>query len=64
MLIDIENRSPTEIDFLNGRICHHADNYGIPVPVNLTITQLIRALDLQNQRAKEAERAAGTSPRR
>jgi len=39
MLIDIENRSPTEIEFLNGRICHHADNFGIPVPVNLTITQ-------------------------
>ncbi len=58
MLIDIENRSPTEIDFLNGRICHHANSYGIPVPVNLTITQLIRALDLQNKRAKEAERQA------
>jgi 2-dehydropantoate 2-reductase len=56
MLIDIENRSPTEIDYLNARICHHGDNYDIPVPVNRTITQLIRALDLQNKRAKEAER--------
>ncbi len=56
MLIDVENRSPTEIDYLNARICFHGDNYGIPVPVNRTITQLIRALDLQNKRAKEAER--------
>jgi len=56
MLIDIENRSPSEIDYLNARICHHGDNYGIPVPVNRTITQLIRALDLQNKRAKEAQR--------
>jgi 2-dehydropantoate 2-reductase len=56
MLIDIENRSPTEIDYLNAGICKHGDRYGIPVPVNRTITQLIRALDLQNRRAKEAER--------
>jgi len=57
MLIDVENRSPTEIDFLNGGIVRHGADKGIPVPVNQSITQLIRALDLQNKRAKEAARS-------
>jgi 2-dehydropantoate 2-reductase len=56
MLIDVENRSPTEIDFLNGGIVRHGEDKGISVPVNQSITQLIRALDLQNRRAREAER--------
>ena len=56
MLIDVENRSPTEIDFLNGGIVRHGIDKGISVPVNQSITQLIRALDLQNRRAREAER--------
>ena len=56
MLIDVENRSPTEIDFLNGGIVRHGVDKGISVPVNQSITQLIRALDLQNKRAKEAAR--------
>jgi 2-dehydropantoate 2-reductase len=56
MLIDVENRSPTEIDFLNGGIMRHGASYGIPVPVNESITQLVRALDQQNRKAREAER--------
>jgi 2-dehydropantoate 2-reductase len=56
MLIDVENRSPTEIDFLNGGIVRHGGEKSIPVPVNASITQLIRALDLQNKRAKESDR--------
>jgi 2-dehydropantoate 2-reductase len=54
MLIDVENRSPTEIDFLNGMVCKHGGSYGVDVPVNMSITQLIRALDLQNKKAREA----------
>jgi 2-dehydropantoate 2-reductase len=52
MLIDVENKSPTEIDFLNGGIVRHGTDKGIDVPVNLSITQLIRALDDQNRKAR------------
>lgn len=43
MLIDIENRNPTEIDFINGRIAYYGQKYNIPVPLNTAITALIKA---------------------
>jgi 2-dehydropantoate 2-reductase len=32
----------TEIDYLNGYICRRATEFGIPVPVNRTITALLK----------------------
>jgi 2-dehydropantoate 2-reductase len=43
MLIDIENRNPTEIDYINGRIAHYGREHNIPVPLNTVITSLIKA---------------------
>jgi len=45
MLIDIENRSPTEIDYLNGKIVEIAKQYNIPVPVNEATTTYVKALE-------------------
>ncbi len=42
MLVDIESGKKTEIDFLNGAIIRFAEKHDIPVPVNRTITSLIK----------------------
>jgi 2-dehydropantoate 2-reductase len=38
----------TEIDYLNGYICRRATEFGIPVPVNRTITGLLKLLESTN----------------
>lgn len=50
MLIDIEAKRTTEIDFLNNRIAFYGLRYNILTPYNSTITYLIKALELQNRK--------------
>jgi 2-dehydropantoate 2-reductase len=45
MLIDVENKRPTEIDFMSGSIAHYGEKYKIPTPVNSTFTDLIRTIE-------------------
>ncbi|MFX0183421.1 MAG: ketopantoate reductase family protein [Candidatus Hodarchaeota archaeon] len=45
MLIDIENRNPTEIAFLNGKIVEIGNQHNIPVPYNEATMTYIRALE-------------------
>lgn len=45
MLQDVLNKRETEIDFINGAIVREAEPLGIAVPVNLTLTRLVKALD-------------------
>ena len=45
MLQDILNRKVTEIDFLNGRILRYAVQLGVLVPVNESLTYLIKGLE-------------------
>ena len=45
MLQDVLNGSPTEIDFINGRIVMYANELGVKVPINELITQLIKGLE-------------------
>ncbi|MFQ6673429.1 MAG: ketopantoate reductase family protein [Fidelibacterota bacterium] len=45
MLVDIDNGLPTEIDRLNGKIVEYGRKHGVPVPVNLTISRLIRLME-------------------
>jgi len=45
MLIDIENKRPTEVDFLNGAIARYGEKYRIPTPVNSTFTGLIKTIE-------------------
>jgi 2-dehydropantoate 2-reductase len=47
MLIDVENKRPTEVDFMSGAIAHYGKMHGIPTPVNLTFTRLLKALENQ-----------------
>jgi 2-dehydropantoate 2-reductase len=44
MLQDFDRGRPSEIDFMNGAIVREAAALGIPVPVNVTVTRLVKAL--------------------
>ncbi|OQB97370.1 MAG: 2-dehydropantoate 2-reductase [Spirochaetes bacterium ADurb.Bin110] len=46
MLQDFQKNRPTEIDFINGAIVNEAHKLGISVPVNETVTRIIRTLDM------------------
>lgn len=45
MLQDFDRARPSEIDFMNGAIVREAAALGIPVPVNVTVTRLVKALE-------------------
>jgi len=47
MLIDVENKRPTEVDFMSGAIAHYGEKYGIPTPVNSTFTSLLKTIENQ-----------------
>ena len=42
--VDIENRRPSEIDYINGAVVKIAKQHGIPVPINETLVTLVHAL--------------------
>jgi 2-dehydropantoate 2-reductase len=44
MLQDVLNEKTTEVDFINGAIVREGSLFGIPTPVNLTLTSLIMAV--------------------
>lgn len=43
MLQDIERGRPTEIDAINGWVAARGTAHGVPVPLNTTLTRLVRA---------------------
>jgi len=45
MLQDFDKHRESEIDFMNGAIAREAEELGIPVPVNATVTRLVKTLD-------------------
>jgi 2-dehydropantoate 2-reductase len=45
MLQDILRKKRTEIDFINGVIVRHAQEQGIPVPVNAALVDLVKTLE-------------------
>lgn len=47
MLIDVENKRPTEVDFLSGAILRYGQKYHVPTPVNSTFTDLLKAIENQ-----------------
>jgi 2-dehydropantoate 2-reductase len=52
MLQDIQRGNPTEIDFINGKIVSYAKELGLDVPVNETLTYLIKGFEFSNQKKK------------
>jgi 2-dehydropantoate 2-reductase len=45
MLIDVENRRPTEVDFMSGAIVRYGQKYHIPTPVNSIFTALLKTIE-------------------
>jgi len=45
MLVDIENRRRTEVDYINGRIVEFAERAGIEAPYNSMIRALVKAVE-------------------
>jgi 2-dehydropantoate 2-reductase len=52
MLQDFDNRRTTEIDFINGAVVREAEALGIPAPVNLAVTRLVKAVEARFRREK------------
>jgi 2-dehydropantoate 2-reductase len=45
MLIDVENKRPTEVDFMSGALARYGERYRIPTPVNSTFTSLLKTIE-------------------
>jgi 2-dehydropantoate 2-reductase len=45
MLQDVEAGRPTEIDYLNGGIARFGRELGIPTPLHLAVTALVKGLE-------------------
>jgi 2-dehydropantoate 2-reductase len=45
MLIDVENKRPTEVDFMSGAIARFGEKYRILTPVNSVFTGLLKAFE-------------------
>jgi len=45
MLIDVENKRPTEVDFMSGAIARYGEKHRIPTPVNSTFTGLLKTIE-------------------
>lgn len=52
MLIDVEDKKPTEVDFLSGAIVRYGEKYKIPIPIHCTFTGLLKALENRYLTAK------------
>lgn len=59
MLQDIEANRPTEIDCLNGAVVQWGRQFGVPVPVNTTVTRLVKTLEQQSGQRRTPSGDAG-----
>jgi 2-dehydropantoate 2-reductase len=50
MLQDFDRKRPSEIEVMNGAIVRAAGSAGVSVPVNATITRLVRAVEMARSR--------------
>jgi len=45
MCYDIANKTPTEIDFLGGKVVEYAQELGISTPYYIAMTNLVKAME-------------------
>jgi len=51
LAVDLISKKPTEIDFFNGRIVKYGRKHYIRTPLNLTFTNLVKAISHKNSKA-------------
>ncbi|NOX64381.1 MAG: ketopantoate reductase family protein [Chlorobi bacterium] len=49
LAVDLINKRPTEIDYMNGKIVHYGKKHYIRTPLNLTLTNLVKAISKKNE---------------
>lgn len=52
LAVDLLNRQPTEIDFMNGKIVEYGRKHYIKTPLNLTFTNLVNAISDKHKMMK------------
>lgn len=45
MLIDVEQKRPTEVDFMSGATARYGEKYGISTPVNKIFTHILKGIE-------------------
>jgi 2-dehydropantoate 2-reductase len=45
MLQDVEAKRQTEIDFLNGGVARFGEEVGVPTPLNVAVTALVKGVE-------------------
>ena len=45
MLIDIEMKRRTEVDFMNGKIIEYGERAGIDTPYNIAVRSLVKGME-------------------
>ena len=46
MAVDMQASRPTEIDYINGKIVYYGLQLNVPVPVNFTMTSMVKAASM------------------
>ena len=59
---DFRRRRRTEIDALNGAIVHYGEKHGVPTPINLFLTRLVRAREYELMKAHTAGNPRARAP--
>jgi len=49
LAVDLINKRPTEIDYMNGKIVYYGKKHYIRTPLNLTLTNLVKAISKKNE---------------
>ena len=56
LAVDLLSKKETEVDFFNGKIVEYGRKHYIRTPLNLTFTNLVRAISHKNSKMKEQEK--------
>ena len=55
LAVDLLSNKPTEIDYMNGKIVEYGKKHYIRTPLNLTFTNLVKAISHKNSKNNEAQ---------
>ena len=53
MLQDMENKRPTEIDYINGALIKKEEALGVPTPANKIMLSLVKTMEAKNLKKEE-----------